>query len=190
MLTYYQFELIETVPCYTASVARGRKAEDLVRGASRFSEPMFENFRETGVFVGKDAEYVLYDHPDAGLRGGLRVDDAPISASDGVIHDKDNSLVHLIRHLFLKSLGKSVDDPSLQIMVCFDGLNLENTHANYLAETLIAKLNCDVLCFVQERELALASAYDRQIARGGTGSSGLIINIGSRRVSVCVYVSV
>ena len=179
-----KFEVIETIPCYTASVARGRKAEDLVRGASRFSEPMFENFRKCGKFVGGDAEYVLYDHPDAGLRGGLKVDDSPISPADGLISDQDDSLIHLIKHLFQKSLGKCIDDPSLQIMICFDGLNLESTHANYLAETLIAKLNCDMLCFVQERQLALASVYDQQIARGGTGSSGLIVNVGSRRCDV------
>ena len=34
--------------------------------SGRMCDTMYETFRETGVFVGNDAKYCLYEHPDAG----------------------------------------------------------------------------------------------------------------------------
>jgi hypothetical protein len=39
---------------------------DIVRYASSHSDPMFNNFRDEGMFIGSDAYNVLFVHPDRG----------------------------------------------------------------------------------------------------------------------------
>lgn len=46
---------------------------------------MYRLFRETGFFVGDDAQYCIFDHPDAALRGSLETRNA--ITGDGAIQD-------------------------------------------------------------------------------------------------------
>ena len=56
-------------PTYTAGAKDGKSPHVLVQHASSLADPMFQTFRATGVFVGNDAQYMLFEHPDASLRG-------------------------------------------------------------------------------------------------------------------------
>ena len=64
-----------TSPCV---VARPKHAtadyEALVRNAGVRADPMYARFRAAGVFVGKNAWYCAFEHPDAGLRGQLKLE--------------------------------------------------------------------------------------------------------------------
>lgn len=46
---------------------------DAMRHASSQAMPMFQRFREDGMFVGRDAYHCCFEHPDRGLRGALKV---------------------------------------------------------------------------------------------------------------------
>ena len=62
-------------PCV---VARPKKASAnysaIVQNASISANPMYARFREDGVFIGKDAWYCAFDHPDPVLRGALKLE--------------------------------------------------------------------------------------------------------------------
>ncbi len=64
-----------TSPCV---VARPKHAtadyERLVRNAGVRADPMYARFRAAGVFVGKNAWYCAFEHPDAALRGQLKLE--------------------------------------------------------------------------------------------------------------------
>jgi hypothetical protein len=62
---------------------------------------MFQTFRDTGIFVGNDAKYCCYEHPDSGLRGSLELQNI---IEDGRIVNKVG-LKMLFQHVFYRGLA-------------------------------------------------------------------------------------
>jgi hypothetical protein len=75
---------------------------------------MYQNFRETGLFVGNDAKYCCYEHPDAGLRGSLELQH--IIQDGHIVHKAGLSL--LLQHCFFR--GLAIEDASrLQLLFSY-----------------------------------------------------------------------
>jgi hypothetical protein len=92
---------------------------DLVKGASHQSGAMFKLFRETGFFVGDDAQFCAFDHPDPALRGGLEISH-PLGG-DGTILDAA-AFGALFKYCVSKLLGRmndSVDTSRFQTVFPF-----------------------------------------------------------------------
>jgi hypothetical protein len=67
---------------------------------------MYQSFRDTGMFVGNDAKYSCYEHPDAGLRGALEV--KPIIRNGRIINKV--GMLLLLQHIFFRALA--IEDTS------------------------------------------------------------------------------
>lgn len=96
--TSKSFQTVE-FPCI---IARPSKASadltTIVQHASIKADAMYGRFREMGVFIGKDAWYCAFDHPDPVLRGSLKLE-APFDR-DRLIRPADLKL--LLKYVFEK----------------------------------------------------------------------------------------
>lgn len=80
---------------------------------------MYRSFRETGFFVGDDAQYCAFEHPDAALRGSLEVRAAV--SGDGCIRDAA-AYGALFRYCVAKAfagLGEDADPSRFQAVFPF-----------------------------------------------------------------------
>ena len=169
---------------------------ELVRGASTHSDPMYEIFRETGVFVGNDARYCCYEHPDAGLRGGLEMRNV---LENGHIAHKTGYLL-LLQHCLFRGLGMQ-DASSIQLLFALK-LSYSPFDLMHLSDCLFERLGCDFVCLLSEAGL-IASAYRLLYVHPGsiestsaeaqalslqlyasTATSALIVDIGARQSTV------
>jgi hypothetical protein len=145
-----RFELRFTCPSYVAVARNDRNRHDLVGGVGRNSDAMYETFRETGVFVGNDAKYVLYDHPDTGLRGGLS--QQPVLV-DGRIGHRMGFLM-LLHHCVFRGLGLQ-DVYHKEVQVVFAAkMSFSRADLSFVAECLFERLGCAKACFYSEASLA------------------------------------
>jgi actin-related protein len=152
----------------------GGKPTDIVRGANIGSDPMYELFRETGVFVGKDAWYCCFDHPDAGLRGVLELKNL---ITGGRIRRPD-AFVMMIQQCVSKSLPLDADLHELQILfsynVSFDRLDLAK-----VARRTFEVLGCNKMCFLDESSLTtIGSGFSSGY------NSALVVDIGTSSTKV------
>ena len=120
---------------------------ELVRGASTQSDIMYEIFRENGVFVGNDARYCCYEHPDTGLRGGLELKNV---LEYGKIINKTGFLL-LLQHCLFRGLG--IEDASnVQLLYAFK-FSFSELDLSFLAECLFERLQCTSVCLINEAGL-------------------------------------
>jgi actin-related protein/chromosome segregation ATPase len=127
---------------------------DVVRFASSQSDRMFQKFREDGMFVGADAYYVCFDHPDRGLRGSLK--QLPIIQS-GRILDL-TALDQLLEDLLIR--GALVSDASgLQVLMTYK-LTYRPDDMCWIIQTLFEKLQCNKVCMLSEPYLLCRSVPD------------------------------
>lgn len=70
-----QEQTVYTFPCLVAR-PKNEKADlgALVQNAGLNAGPMYQRFRRDGVFLGKDAWYCGFEHPDPALRSALKLD--------------------------------------------------------------------------------------------------------------------
>ena len=109
-------------------------------------------FLSSGVFVGNDARYCCYEHPDAGLRGGLTL---KAVLENGHIAHKTGFLL-LLQHCLFRGLG--IEDLSnVQLLFAFK-LSFSSNDLIYLAECLFERLQCDIVCMISEAGL-VGNAY-------------------------------
>ena len=109
-------------------------------------------FHFKGVFVGNDARYCCYEHPDAGLRGGLTL---KAVLENGHIAHKTGFLL-LLQHCLFRGLG--IEDLSnVQLLFAFK-LSFSSNDLIYLAECLFERLQCDIVCMISEAGL-VGNAY-------------------------------
>lgn len=87
-----QEQRVYTFPCLVAR-PKNEKADlsALVQNAGLNAGPMYERFRRDGVFVGKDAWYCGFEHPDPALRSALKLD-SPL-ARGGITRMEDLALL-------------------------------------------------------------------------------------------------
>jgi len=180
-----KFVLVSSCPSITASEKGGAgnhltANSTLVQYASRFADPMFNYFRENGIFVGSDAQYCCFDHPDTTLRGKLVIDSQPIVDPSGRIVSQGR-FAHLLKYL-LNTGGYKAG--SIQLVFSFFGCAYEGADARKVADVLFGDLQCNKVCFVQEHELALAAVYNQQLDRKLTVGSALLIQIGATRTTI------
>ena len=122
-------------------------------------------FLFSGVFVGNDARYCCYDHPDAGLRGGLLL---KAVLEHGHIAHKTGFLL-LIQHCLFRGLG--IDDLSnVQLLFSFK-LSFSSNDIRYLGECLFELLQCDIVCLMSEASL-VGNAYRLLAQPQNTGFLG------------------
>ena len=211
------------------SSAGREKIYDLVSGASRVLNPdfihgnhapdnslqtnMYEFFRETGLFIGNDAQYCLFEHPDPMLRSSLQL--LPVIRKDQLVHKE--GLEHLLVHALSRGLGadsrgesggqgeegrgRRIDFRRIQLLfgfkVCFDSKDL-----SAFAHILFEVICLSKVCFVNE--MNLIAAYLRRYSLHSSTpspskspllaapslllpascSSMLIVDIGSSRTHV------
>eukprot|EP01036_Dinobryon_divergens_P025751 gene25750-34331_t len=205
------------------SAATREKLYDLVGGASKVlmqdfddcntasvngsQSYMYELFRQTGIFVGADAHYCLFEHPDPMLRSALQL--TPIISKDKRVHTE--GLGHLLNHCFSRGLGidnhgdadnsttggRGLDFQRIQLLfgykACFDTAEL-----SAFAQVFFEVLCLMKVCFVNEANLM--TAYLRKSSHAifssprSTGhaavlvdnvpASMLIVDIGSTRTFV------
>ena len=100
-----------TCPATTASPLPGKaQAPALVKAArERMGDKRFDDFRQSGMFVGEDAFYMCFCHPDAGLRGNL-VLDSPGVIQGGRVTDAAR-FAAVIRHCVLAAVGVLQSQP-------------------------------------------------------------------------------
>ena len=126
---------------------------------------MYELFRETGIFVGADAHYCLFEHPDPVLRSALQL--TPILRKDKLVHAE--GLGHLLNHCFSRGLGidnhgsagksdirrRGLDFQRIQLLfsykACFD-----NSELSAFAQVFFEVLGLQKVCFVNEAKLMTA----------------------------------
>ena len=160
-------------------------------------DPMFQTFRETGVFVGNDAKYCLYDHPDAGLRGGLELQPVLI---DGQIGHKMGFLM-LIHHCLYRGLGmEDAYNKEMQIIFAIK-MSFSRADLCLISESIFERLGCTKACFISEALLA-ADAYQAMYSplkdfdqcpmeakslslELYSSTSGMVVDIGARSTTVC-----
>lgn len=225
-----QFEECFRCPAIIAEVkdrsaATREKLYDLVGGASKVlmqdfddntiapsngtQSYMYELFRQTGLFIGADAHYCLFEHPDPMLRSALQL--TPIISKDKLVHTE--GLGHLLNHCFSRGLGidnhgdvdisntrgRGLDFQKIQLLfgykACFDKAEL-----SAFAQVFFEVLGILKVCFVNEANLM--TAYLRKssyaifpsprsaghaavlVDRGCVPASMLIVDIGSTRTFV------
>lgn len=146
---------------------------DLVRGASNFASPMFEKFRKTGYFVGNDAWYCAFDHPDSALRGGLELLYPFASKSE-------NGLELLLGYcISLLEESGAINQPQLLISYKFSLIEEEITTLAYLT---LESSHFQNLCLISE---PIFTMYNN------SRHSALVVNIGSFQTTVTpVYESI
>jgi len=152
----------------------------LVQYASRFADPMFEYFRENGIFIGNDAIYCCFDHPDITLRGKLVIDDQAIVDQSGRIASQGR-FDHLFKYLLNKG-GYTAE--SVQLLFSFNGCFYEAADACKIGDALFGEARCRQVCFVQEHALALAAVYNQQLDKNLTVGSALLIQVGATRTTI------
>ena len=102
--------------------------------------------------MGNDARYCCYEHPDAGLRGGLTL---KAVLENGHIAHKTGFLL-LLQHCLFRGLG--IEDLSnVQLLFAFK-LSFSSNDLIYLAECLFERLQCDIVCMISEAGL-VGNAY-------------------------------
>lgn len=146
------------------------KPSDIVKGANIGSDPMYQTFRETGVFVGKDAWYCCFDHPDAGLRGVLELENL---LGNGRIRNV-NGMVMLIHQCITKTLPLDADWAELQILFNYN-VACDRRDLSHVSRRMFEYLECSKICFMDEAGLT---------ARGAGMSSALVVDIGTTTTKV------
>jgi actin-related protein len=137
------------------------------------ASPMFEKFRTSEIFVANDAWHVAFDHPDAGLRGGLELT-FPIGL-DGVISDKsgfDHILKHVLDHVIQSNTTK-VKPRRTQIILSYK-LTYEENDFKRMTEIMFDKYNFSTVCFMSDPSLSVIPSCN---------NSALILNVGPRVTS-------
>jgi hypothetical protein len=147
---------------------------------------MYEQFRITGFFVGADAQYCAFEHPDVSLRGALEV--KHVLSGEGNIAD-DHAYGLLILHCISKafslfpeqSLGAAAS--KFQLVVPFKpSVNTFDKHAMAAVffdsgfEATIQDATIEVSC---KRLYAVSEAFLCAIASSPESVSAIVINVGA-----------
>lgn len=169
-----RFELRFSCPAYTASPKPGCTPESICKSASQLAGPAYAYFRETGLFVGEDARFFLFDHPDPGLRGSL-VLDAPALQDGRIVSPEHYS--HLVEHCFRRLCASdgSIDDDAPQILLVYK-LSFQQADFGVIGETIFDRMACSQVCLLEESVLKLV--------RPDGPSCSCLVDIGASRTTV------
>lgn len=169
-----RFELRFSCPAYTASPKPGCTPESICKSASQLAGPAYAYFRETGLFVGEDARFFLFDHPDPGLRGSL-VLDAPAVQDGRIVSPEHYS--HLVEHCFRRLCASdgSLDDDAPQILLVYK-LSFQQADFGVIGETIFDRMACSQVCLLEESVLKLV--------RPDGPSCSCLVDIGASRTTV------
>lgn len=148
----------------------GGKPQDIVKGANIGSDPMYQTFRETGIFVGQDAWFCCFDHPDAGLRGVLELENL---LGGGRIRNI-NGMVLLIHQCISKTLPLDAVWPDVQILFNYN-VACDRRDLTLVTRRMFEFLECNKICFLDEACLT---------ARGTGLPSALVVDIGTTSTKV------
>ena len=161
-------------------------AFDMVKGASMGlgvspRARMYEQFRETGKFVGGDGYYCCFEHPDVGLRGGLEIVYPLQVQGHDLTHTDDYTLLiqHCLSQLKLHcdtdgnmypgyntgldtdtdtgSGTGTVDLSGIQLVLGYKMLYDDHSIANML-NLLFESCEATKVCLLSENSLAMAHA--------------------------------
>ena len=151
---------------------------EVVRFASSQSDKMFQKFRDDGLFVGADAFYVCFDHPDRALRGSLKL--SPI-IDRGAILDLQ-AFEYLVEDLLCRGLMLS-DASTLQLLFAYKP-SYQPEAMLYIIQALFERLSCHKCCLLSEA--ALLARCTSSVAQ-----SCLVVDIGAcdTRIYVCFFLT-
>ena len=159
--------------CKAVSVSSNIDPYEVVRHASKHSDPMYQFFRENRSFIGANAMYCCFHHPDKALRSSLKL--LPIVADNGNIDDI-KSFVHLIEHCIEKSVS-SVYHDNIQLLLSYKP-SYSPVVLESITKGLFDELRLDRLCLMNESVLISNSLST------GTSLSAVIVDIGAYRTTV------
>jgi hypothetical protein len=148
---------------------------DVVRFASSQSDRMFQKFREDGMFVGADAYYCCFDHPDRGLRGSLKT--LPLVSDVGRITDLQ-ALDQLLEDLLVRGMMMS-DASGLQILVAYK-ISFQQDEMAWILQTMFEKMQCNKVCMLSEPSLLCRSVSMHP-------QSCVVVDIGEMQTRVYVF---
>ena len=160
---------------------------DIIKGASFTASDMYEYFRTEGVFVGRDAEYCAFGHPDGGLRSKLECvyPVAQLVSGDTITtasarRETMSYIVYIIRHCLRNAFD--VNDLTGMQVVCAYKLHYGDDSIRALVECLFeSPLRCMKATLMAEASLCIAAC---------SLNSALLVNIGPYCTSVtAVYES-
>ena len=145
-----------------------QSAADLTRTASALAGDMFDRFRVKNALVGADAWHCAFTHPDAGLRGALKVS-YPMSIS-GKVEDRA-AFAMLLDHCIASACGEQVQvDEDTQVLVAYK-LEYGPPEFKIYSDILFDDLNVASVCLLNESVLAAA---------GYGENSCVVVDIGAR----------
>ena len=168
-------------------------SSQLVKNASTYASPMYELFRSEGVFVGtyafamlyrilvhneglyigKDAYYCLYDHPDSTLRSNLDV----FTPVNGSHISSINDYMYLMKHCLQQALNLA--DLSTAACLLSYKMKYEDSAMQKLVDQLFEVMNCRKISLISEANLAFTCSGVK---------SGILIDIGKRINIITVWV--
>lgn len=160
--------------------------DELIRGASLMADGCFQQYRDTGLFVGSDAYYCLYQHPDPTLRSLLI--EKMIITSQGIPNKRAFEL--FVNHLLWKGL-QCQDFGNYQVLFSYK-LAWSHVDLEVISETLFERLCCQKVCFLNEAAFLGASTCDHLVDQHLNSSeisclqsvSALIVDIGANSTSI------
>jgi len=176
-----KLQLLFSAPSYTASPRAGQTPESLVKSASFLCDERYAQFRREGLFVGEDARFFCYEHPDAGLRGRLQQD--PPVIREGKITDA-RRFGALLQHCVSSGLRALAggEEPAnagaAQILFAYKPA-FDQADFAHVGSAAFGELGAEQLCLVSEASLVL-SGQPRT-------SSCLLLDIGSDSSSVLPF---
>ena len=166
--TSQRFELRFSCPTYTASPLAGKTPDAIVKSAGFLAGPAYAYFREIGLFVGEDARYMCYDHPDGGLRSSLQLDAPPLQGGRIINAER---FAHIVEHCFQRLCADaSINDGAAQIIFAY---KLSFTMADFaiIGETLFDRMACSQVCLLNEPALKLACQANKSCVLVDMGAS-------------------
>lgn len=176
-----KLQVLFSAPSYTASPRAGQTPESLVKSASFLCDERYAQFRREGLFVGEDARFFCYEHPDAGLRGRLQQD--PPVIREGRITDA-RRFGALLQHCVSSGLrvlaagGEPTTAGAAQILFAYKPAFDQGDFA-HVGSAAFGELGAEQLCLVSEASLVL-SGHPRS-------PSCLLLDIGSDSSSVLPF---
>jgi actin-related protein len=134
---------------------------------------MYQKFRDDGMFVGSDACFCAFDHPDRGLRSALKL--LPI-ISNGHIVDAQG-FVSLLDHVVSRGM-KMFGDTSCSQVLFAHKISFSMQELQQVVQTIVEVLQCTKICLINE-----VSLIPRSISRN-TPSAAIVVDIGAYQTSV------